>query len=40
MAGLRKKVEHDPDRSMLINTVRGVGYTFTAEVERRGPAKR
>jgi two-component system OmpR family response regulator len=40
VARLRKKVERDPDRPTLIKTVRGVGYTFTAEVERRGPAKR
>jgi DNA-binding response OmpR family regulator len=39
VARLRKKVERDPDRPTLIKTVRGVGYTFTAEVERRGPAK-
>jgi two-component system, OmpR family, response regulator len=35
VARLRKKVEKDPDRPTLIKTVRGVGYTFTADVERR-----
>ena len=34
IARLRKKVEQDPDRPTLIKTVRGVGYTFTAQVER------
>ena len=36
VARLRKKVEKDPDRSALIKTVRGAGYTFTADVERQG----
>jgi len=40
VARLRKKVERDPDRPTLIKTVRGVGYTFTAEVERRARGKR
>jgi two-component system, OmpR family, response regulator len=40
VARLRKKIERDPDQPALIKTVRGVGYTFTAEVERSGPAKR
>jgi DNA-binding response OmpR family regulator len=39
VARLRKKIEQDPDRPALIKTVRGVGYTFTADVERRGSAK-
>jgi DNA-binding response OmpR family regulator len=36
VARLRKKVEKDPDRPALIKTVRGVGYAFTADVERQG----
>jgi two-component system, OmpR family, response regulator len=36
VARLRKKIEKDPDRPALIKTVRGVGYTFTADVERAG----
>ena len=36
VARLRKKVETDPDRPALIKTVRGVGYTFTADVARQG----
>jgi two-component system OmpR family response regulator len=39
VARLRKKVETDPDRPAIIKTVRGVGYTFTADVERQGSAK-
>jgi two-component system, OmpR family, response regulator len=35
VARLRKKVERDPDRPALIKTVRGAGYTFTADVERQ-----
>ncbi len=31
---LRKKVEKDPDQPLLVKTVRGVGYVFTAEVSR------
>ena len=34
IARLRKKIENDPDRPRLIKTVRGVGYTFVADVER------
>jgi two-component system OmpR family response regulator len=34
IARLRKKIEADPDRPRLIKTVRGVGYTFAANVER------
>jgi two-component system OmpR family response regulator len=40
VARLRKKVELDPDRPTLIKTVRGVGYTFSAHVERAASAKR
>ena len=29
---LRKKIEADPKNPLLIKTVRGVGYVFTAEV--------
>lgn len=39
VARLRKKMEKDPDRPALIKTVRGVGYTFTADVARQAPAK-
>jgi len=39
VARLRKKVETDPDRPALIKTVRGVGYTFTADVVRQGAGK-
>ena len=39
VARLRKKIETDPDRPALIKTVRGVGYTFTADVARQGSAK-
>ena len=38
IARLRKKVEKDADRPMLIKTVRGAGYMFTAKVERRTTA--
>ena len=31
---LRKKIEKDPDQPVLVKTVRGVGYVFTAEVTR------
>ena len=39
VARLRKKVEKDPDRPALIKTVRGVGYTFTADVARRASSE-
>jgi DNA-binding response OmpR family regulator len=39
VARLRKKIEEDPDRPRLIKTVRGVGYTFTADVKRNGNAR-
>ena len=32
IARLRKKIEDDPNRPRLIKTVRGVGYSFTADV--------
>ncbi|MBX6320807.1 MAG: response regulator [Rhodospirillaceae bacterium] len=32
---LRRKIETDPKRPALINTVRGGGYVFTAPVQRR-----
>jgi DNA-binding response OmpR family regulator len=32
VARLRKKIEDDPDQPRLIKTVRGVGYSFTADV--------
>jgi two-component system, OmpR family, response regulator len=34
VARLRKKVEPDPDHPRLIKTVRGVGYTFVADVSK------
>ena len=34
IARLRKKLEEDPSKPKLIKTVRGVGYTFTVDVER------
>lgn len=34
VARLRKKIEPDPDRPRLVKTIRGVGYTFAATVER------
>lgn len=34
IARLRKKVEPDPDHPRIIKTVRGIGYTFSATVER------
>ena len=36
VARLRKKVEKTLTGRRLIKTVRGVGYTFTADVERAG----
>jgi DNA-binding response OmpR family regulator len=36
VARLRKKVEKNPDRPELIKTVRNIGYTFTAAVEKHG----
>ena len=39
VARLRKKVETDPDRPALIKTVRGVGYTFAADVVRQASAE-
>lgn len=34
IARLRKKIESDPEHPRLIKTVRGVGYTFTADVKQ------
>ena len=34
VARLRKKIERDPADPELIKTVRGIGYTFAAEVQR------
>jgi DNA-binding response OmpR family regulator len=31
---LRRKIEIDPRRPALIKTIRGLGYLFTAEIER------
>jgi two-component system OmpR family response regulator len=31
---LRRKIESDPRRPALIKTIRGLGYLFTAEIER------
>jgi two-component system OmpR family response regulator len=39
VARVRKKIEADPDHPTLIKTVRGVGYTFTADVENQGSRK-
>ena len=35
VARLRKKIEVDPDEPRLIKTVRGVGYSFTCEVQQK-----
>jgi DNA-binding response OmpR family regulator len=32
VARLRKKIEHDPENPLLIKTVRGIGYSFTADI--------
>jgi DNA-binding response OmpR family regulator len=37
VARLRKKIEREPAQPKLIKTVRGVGYLFAADVERRQP---
>lgn len=34
VARLRKKIERDPAKPKLIRTVRGVGYTFSCDVEQ------
>ena len=39
IARLRKKIEQNPDRPCLIKTVRGVGYTFAADVKRQTKPK-
>lgn len=39
VARLRKKVEKNPDRPLLIKTVRGAGYVLAADVERRRASK-
>lgn len=39
VARLRKKIEKNPDKPTLIKTVRGAGYTFTADVDRQGSPK-
>ncbi len=32
VARLRKKIERDPENPLLIKTVRGIGYSFTADI--------
>jgi DNA-binding response OmpR family regulator len=39
VARLRKKIEPDPDHPRLVKTVRGVGYTFAADVKRAGAVR-
>jgi len=34
VARLRKKIEADPETPRLVKTVRGIGYVFTADVQR------
>ena len=36
IARLRKKIERDPGTPRLISTIRGVGYSFTCEVQKAG----
>lgn len=36
VAKLRRKIEPDPDSPELVKTVRGLGYLFTARVQRAG----
>ena len=38
VARLRKKIERDPAQPRLIKTVRGVGYTFSCDVETVQPS--
>jgi len=37
IARLRKKIERNPASPRLISTIRGIGYSFTCEVERGQP---
>jgi DNA-binding response OmpR family regulator len=34
VARLRKKIEADSETPRLVKTVRGIGYVFTADVQR------
>jgi two-component system, OmpR family, response regulator len=34
VARLRRKIEHDPERPLIIKTVRGVGYTLVTDVKK------